>query len=447
MKRLNPKTLTAALAVAVSVALPAAAQDASGPILFTNVNVFDGVNEALIINANVVVTDNLITAVSIEPSAIAGGTVIDGGGRTLMPGLIYMHEHMMFQLPSAIQMINGDDRYNAIVSTMAAKKYLDRGITTVRDVGGNSFGLKQAIDEGLVPGPRIFPSGPMLSQTSGHGDLRAPTNPSTFARGEQSEMVARGDVVVVDGIPEVMRAARENLRRGASQIKIAVGGGTGSQSDPLEVTELTPDEIRNIVQVAEDFGTYVTSHVYNTKGIRRAVDNGVKGIEHGNLVDRETLQYMKDKDAWLSPQITVYTYIPGGFTEDQAAKHRQAYAGIDSMFTAAKEIGFENIVVGSDIITAPTRIDTILDELKLRAKWFTPVEILRQATSNGGKLLSFANVKNPYKQGKLGVIEEGAYADMLLVDGNPLEDITVAVNPDNFRIIMKDGVIHKNTLN
>jgi len=440
------KTILTILASAV-LAFTVAAQ-ASDPkvTLFTNVNVFDGSNEKLIREANVLVEGNLIKTVSTVSITAEGATVIDGGGRTLMPGLIYMHEHMMFQLPSPIQMINGDDRYNAIVSTMAAKKYLDRGITTVRDAGGNSFGLKQAIDEGLVPGPRIFPSGPMLSQTSGHGDLRPPTNPSTFAGGEQSGMVARGDLVVVDGIPEVLRAARENLRRGASQIKIAVGGGTVSQSDPLEVVELTPDEIRNIVQVAEDFGTYVASHVYNTKGIRRAVDNGVKSIEHGNLIDRETLQYMKDKDVWLSPQITVYTFIPGGYTEDQAAKHRQAYAGIDSMFTAAKEIGFENIVVGSDIITAPTRIDTILDELKLRAKWFTPVEILRQATSNGGKLLSLANVKNPYKQGKLGVIEEGAYADMLLVDGNPLEDITVAVNPDNFRIIMKDGVIHKNTL-
>jgi len=440
------KTILACLASAV-LAFTVAAQ-ASDPkvTLFTNVNVFDGSNEKLIRKANVLVEGNLIKTVSTVSITAEGATVIDGGGRTLMPGLIYMHEHMMFQLPSPIQMINGDDRYNAIVSTMAAKKYLDHGITTIRDTGGNSFGLKQAIDEGLVPGPRIFPSGPMLSQTSGHGDLRPPTNPSTFAGGEQSGMVARGDLVVVDGIPEVLRAARENLRRGASQIKIAVGGGTVSQSDPLEVVELTPDEIRNIVQVAEDFGTYVAAHVYNTHGIRRAIDNGVKSIEHGNLIDRETLQYMKDKDVWLSPQITVYTYIPGGYTEDQAAKHRQAYAGIDAMFTAAKKIGFKNIVVGSDIITAPTRINTILDELKLRAKWFTPVEILRQATSNGGKLLSLSNVKNPYKQGKLGVIEEGAYADVLLVDGNPLEDITVAVNPDNFRVIMKDGAVYKNTL-
>ena len=155
---------------------------------------------------------------------------------------------------------------------------------------------------------------------------------------------------------------------------------------------------------------------------------------------------MKDNDVWLSPQVSVYTYIPGGYTEDQAAKHRQAYAGIDNMFTVAKEIGFENIVMGSDIIAMPKELDTILNELELRAKWFTPVEILRQATSKGGELMAMSNVRNPYP-GKLGVIEEGAYADMLLVEGNPLEDITVATDPDNFRIIMKDGVIYKNTLN
>ena len=269
-----------------------------------------------------------------------------------------MHEHMMFRLPSPIQMINGDDRYNAIVSTMASKKYLDRGITTVRDVGGNSFGLKQAIDEGLVPGPRIFPSGPMLSQTSGHGDLRPPTNPSTFAGGEQSEMVARGDLVVVDGVPEVLRAARENLRRGASQIKIAVGGGTVSRPTPWRLSNSPRTRFATLFRSPRILEPMSLSHLYDTKRNRRAIDNGVKSIEHANLIDRETLQYMKDNDVWLSPQITVYTFIPGGFTEDQAAKHRQAYAGIDWMFKAAKEIRFENIVVGSDIITAQTKDQT-----------------------------------------------------------------------------------------
>ncbi|NJN05562.1 MAG: amidohydrolase family protein [Rhodobacteraceae bacterium] len=442
------RTLSATLAALCLLTGPAWAQKVEPQVtVFTNVNVFDGVNEKLIKNANVVVTGNKITAVSTGPQAVAGGRVIDGGGRTLMPGLIYMHEHVMFQLASEAQLDHADDRYMAIVATTMAKKYLDRGITTIRDAAGNSYGLKQAIDQGLVPGPRIYPSGPMISQTSGHADFRHPTDPTTFAGGEQSKTMARGDLIVADGVAEVLRAARENLRRGSSQVKIAVGGGTGSQSDPLEVTQFRPEEISAIVKASEDFGTYVMAHVYNTRGIRRAVDAGVKSIEHGNLIDRETLQYMKDKDVWLSPQVTVYTYIPGGYTEDQANKHRQAYAGIDAMFKNAKQIGFNNIVMGSDIIANPAQIETMLGELKLRTKWFTPVEILRQATSNGGKLLALSNVRNPYKQGKLGVIEEGAYADMLLVEGNPLEDITLATDPKNFRIIMKDGAIHKNSLN
>ncbi|NJM56136.1 MAG: amidohydrolase family protein [Verrucomicrobiae bacterium] len=453
-RTLNPFSfgglLSAALLAATIPSVTAAdapAKEADPQVtLFVNVNVFDGVNEKLIRNANVVVTGNKITSVSTQPLAVAGGRVIDGGGRTLMPGLIYMHEHIMFQLPSAAQMEHADDRYMAIVATTIAKKYLDRGITTIRDAAGNSYGLKQAIDQGLVPGPRIFPAGPMISQTSGHADFRVPTDPTVFAGGRHGKPVERGDLIVADGVDEVLRATRETLRRGSSQIKIAVGGGTGSQSDPLEVAQYLPEEITAIVKAAEDFGTYVMAHVYNTDGIRRAVDAGVKSIEHGNLIDKETLQYMKEKDVWLSPQVTVYTYIPGGYTEDQARKHRQAYAGIDAMFTTAKEIGFKNIVMASDIIADPKRIDTILNELELRSKWFTPVETLRQATSNAGKLLALSNVMNPYKQGKLGVIEEGAYADLLLVEGNPLEDIAVATDPKNFRIIMKDGAIYKNSL-
>jgi imidazolonepropionase-like amidohydrolase len=188
------------------------------------------------------------------------------------------------------------------------------------------------------------------------------------------------------------------------------------------------------------------AHVYNNEGIRRAIENGVKSIEHGNLIDRETLQLMKDNDVWLSPQVTVYTFIPPGYTEGQAAKHRQAFAGIDQMFTTAKEIGFENIVFGSDIISSPDQVLTILGEFEKRTKWFTNFEILRQATSKGGELLRMSGVLNPYP-GKLGVIEEGAYADILLFDGNPLDDVRVIVAfEDNMDLIMKDGKIFKNTI-
>jgi len=172
----------------------------------------------------------------------------------------------------------------------------------------------------------------------------------------------------------------------------------------------------------------------------------VKNIEHANLADEETLRHMKDKDVWLSPQVIVYTFIPRGYTENQVNKHRQAYAGIDNMFTLAKKIGYTKIAFGSDIITDPETLARINDEFKFRTNWFTPAEILRQATSNGAELLAMSGPRNPYP-GKLGVIEEGAYADLLLINGKPLEDITILTEPEEtLTLIMKDGKIYKNTL-
>ncbi len=337
--------------------------------------------------------------------------------------------------------MTSDTRYFAYVAAQTARTYLMRGFTTVRDAAGNTFSQKKAIDQGFVAGPRIYPSGPMISQTAGHADHRFPSDASALIGGTWDPMVRYGDMAVVDGVPDGLKTAREALRRDASQIKIVVGGGTGSYADPLDVVEFTPEEIRAAVQAASDFGTYVMAHVYNSAGIRRAIDNGVKSIEHGNLIDEETLRYMKEKDVWLSSEVIVYTFIPKGYTEDQANKHRRAYAGIDKMFTLCKKIGFTKIAFGSDIITDPETLARINDEFTYRAKWFTPVEILRQATANGGELLAMSGHNNLYP-GKLGVIQEGALADILLINGNSLEDITILIRPDeNIALIMKDGKI------
>ena len=423
-----------------------AAKDQPEPkTLITNARIFDGHSETLADGVSVLVEGNKIAKIAKSIPAPDGAEVIDAGGRVMTPGFIYAHEHIMLQA-SSLELLTQDDRYLAILSGKMAGKYLERGITTIRDAAGNTYGLKQAIDKGLVPGPRIYPAGPMIAQTSGHSDHRLPTTPTTFAGGKLDPMITRGDMIVADGVPELLKATRENLRRGSSQIKIAVGGGTGSISDPLEVVEYTDAEIQAVVQAATDFGTYVMAHVYNSKGIRRAIDNGVKSIEHGNLMDEGTLKYMKEKDIWLAPQVTVYTFIPPGFNEGQAAKHRQAFAGIDKMFTTAKKIGFENIVFGSDIISSPEQIENLQGEFEKRTKWFTPVEIMRQATSRGGELLAMSGPMNPYP-GRLGVIEEGAYADLLLIDGNPIEDIMIMTDPrKNFHLIMKDGKIYKNTI-
>jgi len=421
-------------------------QAVQGRTLITNVRIFDGTSDHLSRISSVLIEGNRIAKIStkaIEPPE--NTTVIDGKGRVMTPGFIDAHAHVMLQ-ESFATFLHRDAFYIAYLSTREARKYLMHGFTTIRDVAGNTFSLKKAIDQGIVVGPRIFPSGAMISQTSGHSDHRHDSDRPSRIGGHPAVDEWQGHTAIADGEAEVLKAAREQLRRGASQIKIAVGGGTGSEADPLDVVQYTPREIQAAVAAASDWGTYVTAHVYNSEGVRRAIDNGVKCIEHGQLMDEATLRYMKKKDIWLSPQVIVYTYHPNGFTEDQKKKHDQAYAGIDHMFTTAKKIGFEKIGFGSDIIADPDMLSRINEEFVHRTKWFTPAEILRQATGNNGRILAMSGLRSPYK-GKLGVIEEGALADLLLINGNPLEDISILTQyEENIVLIMKDGVIYKNIL-
>jgi imidazolonepropionase-like amidohydrolase len=445
MKRIHKIITFIFLALAFCTSAIAQAADPEPTVLITNANIFDGQSDKLATGMNVLIEGNKIAKIAQSITAPAGAKVIDAKGRVLMPGFIDSHSHLMFQM-SIGEAASSDEFYWAYVSTQTAKTYLMHGFTSIREVSGNSFSLKKAIDRGIVEGPRIYPSGPMITQTSGHSDHRTDAQKSAMIADEPSTFMKYDMVQIADGRPEVLKAVREALRRGASQIKIAVGGGTGSYADPLDVTEYTPDEIRAAVEAAADWGTYVMAHAYNSNGIRRAIDNGVKSIEHGNLVDEDTLRLMKEKGIWLSPQVIVYTFHPKGFTEDQKKKHDQAYAGIDNMFTIAKKIGFEKIAFGSDIITDPEMMKQINDEFKFRSKWFTPLEILRQATSKSAELLAMSGPRNPYP-GKLGVVEEGAYADLLLVNGDPLKDISILTKPEeNLALIMKDGKIYKNTI-
>lgn len=424
----------------------AQAQDLEKTILITNAKIFDG-SDKLVEGKDVLIKGNKIAQIAkgIAITQDANSKIIDAQGRTLTPGFMDMHAHTMLQMSFGVA-ANSDEYYWAYVSTKAAEMYLSRGYTTVRDVGGNCFSLKKAVDQGIVEGPRIYPSGPMLSQTSGHSDHRTDAYPSQLIEDVPSIFMKYDQVQIADGRAEVLIAVRENLRRGATQIKICVGGGTGSYADPLDVTQYTPDEIRAAVQAAEDWGTYVTAHVYNSDGVIRAAENGVKCIEHGNLMDVKAIQVMKEKDMWLSPQVIVYTYHPNGYTDDQKAKHDQAYDGIDNMFKSAKKVGFDNIVFGSDIITSLDELAQINKEFEHRTKWFTPTEILNQATRKSGELLQLSGERNPYP-GKIGVIEEGAYADLLLINGNPLEDVTILQDAKaNLALIMKDGKVYKNLI-
>ena len=430
--------------MAAFVSTVALAQDSSArTTLITGARIFDGVGPDLIEGRDVLIQDGLIAAIGENLDAPAGARVIDANGRVMTPGLADMHAHLMLQM-SFGKAFTADREYWAYVASAAGEQYLMQGFTVVRDIGGNSFSLKTAIDEGTLVGPRVFPSGPMISQTSGHSDHRTLANDPATINYDPSIPMKYFHVAVADGRDEVLKTVREVLLRRASQIKIAVGGGTGSYADPLDTTQYTDDEIRAAVEAAEDWNTYVTAHVYNSDGILRAIENGVKCIEHGNLMSKEAMRAMKKNDIWLSPQVIVYTYHPLGYNDEQKARHDEAFDGIDQMFTLAKEIGFENIVFGTDVITSREELARANEEFTLRTKWFDNAEILRQATSKSGELLALSGPRNPYPEGKFGVIEAGAHADLLLIDGNPLEDMSVMTEyEERFDLIMKGGTIYK----
>ncbi len=424
---------------------PILGQRGDTPVLIRNARIFTGTSEALLDGHDVLVAEGRIARIGRGIDADAGWQAIDAGGRVLSPGFIDAHAHVMFQM-SFPEAFGSDEFHWAYKATAAAETYLMNGFTSIRDVGGNTFSLKKNIDAGVLAGPRIYPSGPMISQTSGHSDHRQDCHKCAAILNEPSVPMKYHMVAVADGHDGVLVAVREAFRRGASQIKICTTGGTGSYADPLDVTQYLPSEVQAAVAAARDWGTYVCTHAYHDEGIRRAVDNGVQSVEHANLAEDSTLRMMMEKDVWLSPQVIVYTKHPLGYTEDQKAKHDEAYDGIDRMMTAARKLGFRKIAFGTDIITDPELLQRANDEFRLRTRWFTPFEVMRQATALSGELMAMSGPRNPYK-GKLGVIEEGAFADLLLIDGNPLDDIEVVTRPaETLHLIMKNGVIHKNVL-
>jgi len=437
-----------ALLVVLGLAGPALAQDADPQVtLFTNVNVFDGVNEKLIKNANVVVTGNKISAVSTEPLAVAGGRVIDGGGRTLMPGLIDAHWHTMFNFAPISQILGADFGYLNIAAAKASEDTLMRGFTSVRDVGGNSFGVKHAIDRGIATGPRIYPSGGYIGQTSGHGDFRGPNDVPTNLGDALDYQQRLGHTLIADGVPEVIKRTREVLRMGASQIKAMGGGGVSSLYDPLDVTEYTFEEAKAIVDTAATWNTYVAVHINTKDAMKMWIKAGAKSMEHGFFIDDETAKLMAENGVWYSMQ-PMMAEGPTALNFESpisTAKYNQLVTGIDKAIASAKKYKVKT-AFGTDVL-----FDAELGKkqgmfLANLQKWYTPYEALRMATSGNAELLKLSGPRDPYP-GKLGVIEEGAYADMLLVDGNPLEKLDLVADPDkNFVVIMKDGKIYKNTL-
>lgn len=423
-------------------------QNAESVTLITNVNVFDGVNEKLIRNANVVVNGKLITDVSTEPLAVTGGTVIDGGGRTMIPGMIDAHWHMSYCCLLQSVVMTGDIAEVAVVGAKAAEEVLLRGFTTVRDTGGNTFAIHRMIDRGDLVGPRMLPSGPPVTQTGGHLDYRpynaVPTNPGDSLWYWYSNAL----MLQADGVPDVILRSREVMRLGATQIKIAAGGGVSSLYDPLDVRQYTRAELEAFVEVADTYNTYVLAHIFTDDAAKVALEAGVKSIEHGNLLSEDTLKLMKEKGAWLSVQPILNDEDAIQFADPVSTrKFMEVTEGTDRTIRLAKKLGVK-MAFGTDMlfdVELARKQGAFVAKMK---RWFTPYEVMKLVTSNNAELMELSGPRLPYQEGPLGVIREGAYADLILVDGNPLENIDLVADPEaNFDLIMKDGVVYKNTLN
>lgn len=456
------KSLTVVAAFALSVG-NVQAQDEPQQILFTNVNVFDGTSKMLANDMNVLVEGNLIKTVSGNAIDAPNATVIDGDGRTLMPGLVEAHAHLMLMGPSLPAMEGGTTWEDfAIHGTAMSEMYLMQGFTTVRDAGGANAGLQRAINAGTILGPRLYPSGAFLGTRGGHADFANFTAPI----GQSTNFGRLNMAQEVDGIADVQKYGRNNFRMGASQLKYMQSGGVVSAFDPWQLAAGSAAELEAVVGVANEYGSYVMAHSYRKVTIMNALNAGVRSIEHGFSFDCEIAALMKEKDAYITTNLTAFD--PGLLTIPAVAsvpaslrKAKSASATfvdyLDNMRECPVKRAFQTDCVGG----VEECSKQIAYEKFLNGDFFDPHTALVTMTSTGGELVALSgDFMNPFPDGKLGVIEEGAYADILLVDGNPLEDFSVMGTSDKWfdgpvrpysvetmPLIMKDGVIYKNALN
>ncbi|PMO45778.1 amidohydrolase [Vibrio splendidus] len=417
--------------------------------LITNANVFNGVDNNLIENVSILIEDNLITQIGEIDPTIADET-IDAQGGTVMPGLIDAHVHITLSAPfNVIDTMTREEV--AIRSAKISEEMLMRGFTTIRDVAGNTLGLKNSIDKGYATGPRILPSMAAISQTCGHSDYRQNQAQERLANGhEDSPMMKLGAMKVADGRSEVLKAVREQLFMGASQIKIMAGGGASSTFDPLDTLQFTSEEMKAAVDAASDYGTYVAAHIHTSDAMLRAAEAGVMSFEHATIMDDDIADIIKEKGIWV---------IPSYFTSSLIAERKiplpneETYRKTErvgkAMFKSAeliKKYDIQNIAFGTDCVGETNVHATQLNELGAIEQVFDTITALRMATSNCGRLFEMSTYQHPYQEGKLGQIVEGAYADLLIIDGNPLESVACVANTETQKLIMKDGKVYKSTL-
>ena len=413
--------------------------------LIKNVSVFSGTSKTLITGKDVVVKGNTIAKLIPAGSKDSVyGEVIDGKGGYLSPGLIDMHWHMaffvFFEDLAAIPV-----QYAAYLIAEESEEYLMRGFTTCRDAGGNVAGTKRAIDEGLIPGPRMYPSQAAIGQYSGHADFRNQNYQIKQAGGPLDPIEQIGAAWLCNTPDEVRIATRNNLYQGATQIKLLTSGSVSGVADPLYVSEFSAKEIEAAVEACEDFGTYVQVHCFNPKSIIRSLKAGVKSIEHGMLIDEKAMKMLVENKAYFTPTVEVAVSLLDSPDKLMAGKAKQALDATDNAMKLAKKHKAK-VLFGTDMIFSKEAREVQAKELTVRKKWFTDPEIMIQATGNGGEALwNLTGKRNPY--GKVGVIDEGAMADIIILSKNFMKDVSVIEDAENnLKMIMKDGKVYKNTL-
>jgi imidazolonepropionase-like amidohydrolase len=411
-----------------------------GQVLFENARVFDGFGADCPTGMSVLVEDGLIREVTEGPVAAPDAQRIDVAGKTLMPGLIDLHVHAYFADVDVAKVEQLGPAYRAAHAVRMLGHALDCGFTTVRDIGGGDWSLSEALRAGLIRGPRFFYAGKILSMTGGHGDMRP-----VHAGAHEPGFCTCGEVntfaVVADGVDACLKAAREELRRGAHCIKIMGSGGVASPLDPIWMNQYREDEIRAIVGECAERRTYVSSHCHPASGIRRSVECGVRVIEHGTLIDAQTAGFVAERGAFVVPTMAVAFALtelgpqlgfPRESQEKMAVAFEGALQGLDHMRSAGVKLGFGTDLMGSTYIQQ-------CREFTIRSEVFTPLEILRQATSTAANILM--------QEGRLGCIAPGARADLIVVDGDPLADIgLLASDGRNLDLIMRAGALVRNRL-
>ena len=416
--------------------------------VITNANVFNGVDNQLQENVSLLIENNVITQIGDVDLSLAN-EIIDAKGGTVMPGLMDAHVHITMSAPfHELDKMTREEV--AIRAAKVAEGMLMRGFTTVRDVAGNTLGLKNCIDNGYATGPRILPSQAAISQTCGHSDYRQNQAQERTGSHEDSPIMKTGAFKVADGRSEVLRAVREQLFMGASQIKMMAGGGASSSFDPLDTIQYTLDEMKAAVEAALDYGTYVAAHIHTADAMRRAAEAGVMSFEHATIMDDDIAKTIKDKGIFVIPSyftssLIAERKIPLG-SEILCEKTQRVGKAMFKSADLIKKYDIQNICFGTDCVGTLDVHKTQSEELQAIETVFDSLTALKMVTSNCGRLFEMSTYKHPYQEGKLGQITEGAYADLLIIEGNPLNGVECVTNPETQKLIMKDGIVYKNVL-